>query len=132
MSLPIIGSILEIGKELVSGWRERRRIQAEGSVRIEQARVDATVKQIESNDAMDGKLEEISLSTRTWKDEYLLLITTSPVVLVFFPAAVDDIQAGFAALASLPEWYMWIVLMIYVDTFGFRRVVRAWLEKKLR
>lgn len=132
MNIPVIGALLEIGKTIVSGWTERRKIREEGKTRVEQAKVDATVRQVESNDAMDGKLEEISLSTRTWKDEYLLIITTSPMVLVFFPAAVDDIQAGFKALATLPEWYKWIVLMIYVDTFGFRRVVRAWLEKKLR
>lgn len=110
--------------------QERKRIKVEGEARIAEAKVNATVKRLEDNDAYDANLESLSLQDRGWKDDYLLLITTMPLVLVFFPEMVPKITAGFIALDELPEWYMWVVLMVYIDTFGFRRVLRVYLEKR--
>jgi hypothetical protein len=76
-----------------------------------------------------AELDKISLSDRGWKDEYLLIITTLPVILSFFPSMVTDIQAGFAALETMPEYYWYALAMIYIDTLGFRRMLRTVIAK---
>jgi hypothetical protein len=76
-----------------------------------------------------AELDKISLSDRGWKDEYLLIITTLPVILSFFPSAVGHVQAGFAALEGMPEYYWYALAMIYIDTLGFRRMLRTVIAK---
>lgn len=126
-----LGLLISPVTEIVKGWQDRRKVKLEGEQRIEKAKVEATIKNIETNDSYDARLEELSLQNRGWKDEYLLLITTSPVVLVFFPSMVPVLEAGFKVLSGLPDWYLWLVLLIYIDTFGFRRVARAWMSRKV-
>ena len=45
-----------------------------------------------------AKLDEISLNGRGWKDEYLLLLTTAPLILCFIPDYANYVSLGFAIL----------------------------------
>lgn len=110
---------------------------------LKRAKHEAEVKRIQSADEHSGRLDEISLESRGWKDEYLLLITTTPLLIVFFVPlfAAESGQhlvnltfESFESLNRVPEWYRWLLLGIYIDTFGFRRMLRAavegWLKSK--
>ena len=62
----------------------------------------------------------------TWKDEYLLIIFTVPLILAFIPSMVQYVEAGFEALEATPEWYRWLVTGMVVATFGLR-----WMFSKI-
>ena len=119
----------EIVGDTVRGWTDRKKLETEGKLKIVQAKTEAAIHQIHTNDNYDFRLEELSLESRGWKDEYLLLITTAPLVLVFFPSMVPTINAGFMELSALPEWYLYALAAVYIDTFGFRRAIRSWIER---
>ncbi|MEJ2764841.1 hypothetical protein VV869_12865 [Photobacterium sp. MCCC 1A19761] len=57
-----------------------------------------------------------------------MLITTTPLVLCFVPGMVPYIDAGFAALNTVPEYYWYGLAMVYIDSFGFRRMLRQAIE----
>ena len=40
-------------------------------------------------------------SKNSWKDEWLTIVFSIPLILVFIPSMVEHIQAGFTALATL-------------------------------
>jgi hypothetical protein len=61
----------------------------------------------------------------SWKDEYLLILMTLPVLLVFFPSLSNDIKAGFSVLSDLPSWYVGGLIGIISATFGLR-----WMKLK--
>ena len=46
-----------------------------------------------------------------------------------------DLQAavkmGFSGLQQTPEYYWWALGLVYIDTFGFRRLLRAAIETRL-
>lgn len=123
---------LEPVTKIIGGWLGHKARMAEAKrsseLRIEEKRTDATIQRIESGDSHAAKLDEVSLRTRGWKDEYLLLLATIPVIMSFVPEWAPHAVAGFTALATLPEWYMWVLLGVYIDTFGFRRMLRVALE----
>lgn len=102
--------------------------------RLDEAKTVATIKRLEQGDANATRLDELSLANRGWEADYLLFITTLPVLLAFIPQCVPFVEAGFEALESTPEYYWYVLAMIYIDTFGFRRMLRVgfehWLDKR--
>jgi len=132
MALPIIPIITAIG-QLISGplsrWQETK-----------DAEHKAKIVRIQEGDKNAAELDRMSIAQRGWKDDSLLLITTAPLVLLFigplFGAVglTEAVKAGFLALESLPEYYWYALGVIFIDTFGFRRMVRVaverWLDSK--
>ncbi|MEJ2765544.1 hypothetical protein VV869_16455 [Photobacterium sp. MCCC 1A19761] len=56
--------------------------------RIREAKTQAEIRWIETSDDNAAELDQLSIAQRGWKDEYLLLITTTPMVLCFVPGMV--------------------------------------------
>lgn len=115
--------------------QQTKKNERERKDKVEQAKTDAQIKRLQSGDESAAKLDELSIKQRGWKDEYLLILTTLPLGLSFIPDWAHIVDAGFSALDGVPEYYWYALGMIYVDTFGFRRMVRIafehWLQKKL-
>lgn len=89
----------------------------------------AKTKRAAEGDKNAATLDELSIAQRGWKDEYLLLITTAPLILCFLPDYADYVNQGFTALETVPEYYWYGLAMVYIDTFGFRRMLRTALEQ---
>ena len=56
----------------------------------------------------------------SWKDEYLLILFSLPLVLAFFPQTQQAVLNGFAILDKTPEWYMFLVVGIVSAVYGLR------------
>ncbi|GAB2650576.1 hypothetical protein [Vibrio panuliri] len=135
----MIGALLQ-GVSLIAGYfKNKQRIKAKRQERqdqLEQAVTDAQTKRIEQGDASAADLDAISLKGRGWKDEYLLVLTTAPLILTFIPDFAPYVAEGFAALKeNVPEYFWYALAMVYIDTFGFRRMLRVafehWINKRL-
>jgi hypothetical protein len=114
----------------VGGLIDIFKTKAERKSRIEEAKTTATINRIQSGDEQAANLDAISLQGRGWKDEYLLLLTTLPIVLAFIPDLAPYVKQGFDVLkASVPDYYWYALGMIYIDTFGFRRMLRVAFEQ---
>jgi len=65
-------------------------------------------------------------SGRSWKDEYLIIILTLPVIFIGYGIAVDDsqiierVRSGFETLSSLPEWYQYLLFIGVSASFGLK------------
>lgn len=135
----IPAALVGLGKLVVDGiqgYVQRRQ-------ELKQAEHQAKLKRIAEGDAHAARLDELSIAQRGWKDDYLLIITTLPVVLLFAAPLMEvstpgEIQSavteGFEALKKTPEYYWYALGLIYIDTFGFRRMLRVafegWIKKK--
>ena len=74
----------------------------------------------------EGKWEEImaQASVTSWKDEWLTLLFSIPMVLCFVGAwGRDVVAAGFASLAVMPDWYQYTVSVIVAASFGVRSAI---------
>ena len=56
----------------------------------------------------------------SWKDEYLTLLLSIPLILAFIPATQEAVLRGFEILGKTPEWYMVFVGGIVASAFGLR------------
>ncbi len=73
--------------------------------------------------AASWEQQAIKNSATSWKDEYLTIIFTLPLIGCFFPAVVPYIREGFAALETMPSWYQITLSVIVAASFGVRSVV---------
>ena len=59
----------------------------------------------------------------SWKDEWLTLLFSVPLVMAFVPSAVPYVIEGFNALETMPEWYRVYLGVIMAASFGIRQLV---------
>lgn len=76
-------------KEYVNRKQKISELKTEAALTIEQKKIEAEIRRVESADAADAELDKASIEDTGWKDEYLLIITTMPVVLNFLSPFVD-------------------------------------------
>ena len=53
----------------------------------------------------EASLERIRQQESSWKDEYLIIIWTAPIIGAFIPPLQDRVFEGFEFIAALPNWY---------------------------
>ena len=68
----------------------------------------------------DASWEIEQIKASGWKDEWVLIIVSIPLILCFIPGADVYVAAGFSALDKTPDWYTWLVLLIFTAVYGIR------------
>ena len=62
-------------------------------------------------------------SATSWKDEYLTIIFTIPLIACFIPFLVPYVKEGFIVLEEMPRWYQMTISVIVAASFGVRSVI---------
>jgi len=89
-----------------------------------QAQHKAKMTMIENDGDWESKMAEASKDS--WKDEYLVICLTAPIVFIGYAVGVDDptiiarVEEGFAALSRLPEWYQYLLFIAVSSSFGIK------------
>ena len=106
----------------------KRKLQAE--IELEKLRGKAEWERAKSqraseSEGRDHEWEKLSIENSGWKDEWVLIMLSIPMVLSFIPYTVAYVQMGFAALEATPDWYRWLTLMVFAAIYG----IRIWRRK---
>ena len=76
--------------------------------------------------ASDEKLITIGIRPNTFSTPVVLnLSLLLPAILVFLPGMKDYVKDGFEILASLPEWYQYLLYIAISASFGIKGVGQA-------
>jgi len=62
-------------------------------------------------------------ASQSWKDEWLTLLFSIPLILAFIPSAVPYVMQGFEALEAMPQWYQYTLSIIVAASFGVRSAI---------
>lgn len=111
---PIVSALGSIGKS----WLETRKVKAEGKIAIAQAKVEARVQKEAAKANMD--LSAMDNMRHSWKDEYLVILLSVPVIMCFVPGLEDYALNGFEILSQTPDWYKWALTGMIAASFGLR------------
>jgi hypothetical protein len=134
MILDIIGNVLGIGKSWLEGRQRIKEITVESEAKVIVARAEAEVARL--GKALDAEIEwdntAVSQMSGSWKDEYLTLLLSAPMILAFMGDwGRTSVAEGFAAIAEAPDWYTVAFLSAVAASFGIRALVeRFGLGKK--
>tara|TARA_S200002703_G_C3650946_1_gene199844 strand:+ start:157 stop:519 length:363 start_codon:yes stop_codon:yes gene_type:complete len=112
----MIGSIVTAVSGLASSW-------IEGKTAIQKA--NAQIKMKEATGEIDWDLAAMRASQNSWKDEYLVIIFSIPLILSFCGEWGRGVAAaGFQALSEMPEWYQLTIGVIVSASFATRSAAK--------
>ena len=117
MALPLIGPIISAVSSLGSQWLKQKQQKS-------QAKHVREIKQIAGEIELDHA--SVSDMRHSWKDEYLTLLMTTPIIAIFYgaitnsPEVISRMTEALLVLNGLPEWYQWCVIGIVAASFGIR------------
>lgn len=121
--IPLIGKLFDTGGDYVETKQKIKKIKAAGAIKLAQTKVNAAISRAKSDADSAGDLDKIALQNVGWKDEFLMLVITVPMILAFVPYMVPYVEAGFKALEQMPVYYQYAVGGVYVYVFGFKRIL---------
>jgi hypothetical protein len=119
--LPIIGDVVGMIGDSLNARRRRRQTRLE-------AEIKAHEKQLEQDISWEALQARNAASS--WKDEYLTIVLTLPLIASFIPPLVPYVEAGFKALEQMPVWYRASLGVVIAAAFGVKSFVSLMGIKK--
>ena len=128
----VVSGIFGVITEPVKEWQRRETLKVEQQDKQLERQHELNVKKIDValELAKQGQKIEADWDTNaqmdmktSWKDEYLTILFSAPLILAFFPQTQDAVLKGFETLAKTPEWYMMLVMGIVAGVFGLRWLI---------
>mgnify|MGYP003122750251 FL=1 len=114
----LIKPLLGVASDAISGYVDTRKAKAQQKLVKIEAETEIVKQQIKGE--IDWDVEAIKGSKESWKDEYLTILFSIPLLLCFLPFTVEYVERGFAALAMTPDWYKYTLGVIVSASFGIR------------
>jgi hypothetical protein len=124
----LVGPIADLAGTWLNGKVEKQK--AKNEVAVATAKAEAVVMQKKATGEIDWDLKMADASASSWKDEWLTIIFSVPLVLSFCGDWGRKIVAdGFEALATMPEWYQYTLGVIVAASFGVRSATKFFGKK---
>jgi hypothetical protein len=116
----IIGTVTQPIADGVKSYLEIRSRERLRKIELEEAIHQRRVELIKEGLAADAAWELEQIRNSGWKDEYVLLVLSIPLVGCFIPAYSGYVLQGFNVLSQTPEWFQWLVLAVFTAIYGIR------------
>ena len=117
----IWGSVIGAVADLAGGYLKGKQEKAQAKQKLEVAKIEAqTTKALQDG---EWENEAIKATDNSWKDEFALCVLLAPAIAVYF--VPERVQEGFDVLATLPEWYTYLLFIGISSSFGIKGVGQA-------
>jgi len=123
MFAALIGPIANLASSWMSSKVEK--VKADGQAKVAEARARATVAEKVAAGEVEWEGKMADATGDSWKDEFALVVLLTPAILVFIPGMTEYVEHGFTILATLPEWYQYLLYIAISASFGIKGVGQA-------
>jgi len=123
----LLGPISELAGTWLKGKVEKTK--AESEAKVAKAKAEATIMEKKATGEIDWDLEMARASSSSWKDEWLVILFSIPLILAFIPGMEEVVANGFAQLETMPEWYQYSLGVIVAASFGVRSATKFFGKK---
>ena len=118
----LIGPIANIAGSWMDGKVEQTKAKANANVA--KAKAEAAIMEKKATGEIDWDLEMAKGSQNSWKDEWLTILFSIPLILAFIPGMEEVVANGFAQLEAMPQWYQYSLGVIVAASFGVRSATK--------
>jgi len=128
----MLGSLIGPIASLAGTWLEGsvEKAKAETGAKVAEAKARATIMEKKATGEIDWDLKMADATASSWKDEWLTVLFSIPLILVFCGDWGRTIVAdGFAALETMPTWYQYTLGTIVAASFGVRSATKFFGKK---
>jgi len=114
----ILQGVMGVASEAVGGYMETKKAKAKQ--KLVQIEAETTLMEKQISGEIDWDIAAQKNSSGSWKDEYLTILFSIPLLLCFLPFTVEYVERGFEALAMTPDWYKYTLGVIVSASFGIK------------
>ena len=125
----LIGPLSEIAGTWLKGKVATK--AAETEAKVAKAKAEAQIMLSAATSEADWERVMAQGSQQSWKDEWLTILFSIPLILSFcgeWGRAVTE--QGFAALEVMPDWYQYTLGVIVAASFGVRSATKFFGGKR--
>ena len=114
-------SAIKLGLNAASHIYKKRQ---ETKMRMADAQYRHAEKMAKGEEAYQGKLLEARQSD--WKDEFVLIILSAPIVVLAWavisddPSAMDKVKLFFEYFSTLPSWFTNLWILVVASIYGIK------------
>ena len=123
----LIGPITQLAGTWLDGKVEKTK--AETGAKVAKAKAEAVIMERKATGELDWDLEMAKGSQSSWKDEWLTVLFSIPLVMAFIPGMEEVVANGFEQLNAMPEWYQYSLGVIVAASFGVRSATKFFGKK---
>jgi len=123
----LIGPIASLAGTWLEGKVEKTK--AETGAKVARAKAEAIIMEKKATGELDWDLEMARGSQSSWKDEWLVILFSVPLVLSFIPGMEGVVANGFEQLEKMPQWYQYSLGVIVAASFGVRSATKFFGKK---
>tara|TARA_A100001201_G_scaffold90464_2_gene79218 strand:- start:275 stop:658 length:384 start_codon:yes stop_codon:yes gene_type:complete len=127
MLTALIGPIANLAGTWLEGKVEKTK--AETGAKVARAKAEATIMEKKATGELEWDLEMARGSQSSWKDEWLVILFSVPLILAFIPGMEGVVANGFAQLEAMPQWYQYSLGIIVAASFGVRSATKFFGKK---
>jgi hypothetical protein len=123
----LIGPISQLAGTWLEGKVEKTK--AETGAKVAKARAEAVIMEKKATGEIDWDIAMAEGSKHSWKDEWLTILFSIPLILAFIPGMETVVQNGFDQLNRMPQWYQYSLGVIVAASFGVRSATKFFGKK---
>jgi hypothetical protein len=124
----LLGPITNIVGGIVQGKMEQK--AAESKAKVAKAEAQAQIMLSQATSEADWEKIMAEGSQESWKDEWLTILFSVPLILAFCGEwGRDIVQDGFVALNAMPDYYRYTLGAIVSASFGIRGATKFFGKK---
>ena len=123
----LIGPVSDLASTWLKGSVEKTKANTEA--KVAKAKAEATIMEKKATGEIDWDLEMARGSQSSWKDEWLVILFSIPLILAFIPGMEEVVANGFLQLEMMPEWYQYSLGVIVAASFGVRSATKFFGKK---
>ena len=128
MLAALIGPIADLAGTWMSGKVEEKKAQS--ATKVARAQAEAVVMQKKATGEIDWDLKMADASAHSWKDEWLTVLFSIPLILAFCGDwGRQIVSEGFSALEAMPQYYQYTLGTIVAASFGTRAATKFFGKK---
>jgi len=124
----LIGPIADLAGTWMSSKVAEKKAQS--ATKVAMAQAEAVVMQKKATGEIDWDLKMADASAHSWKDEWLTVLFSVPLILAFCGEWGRQIVSdGFTALEAMPQYYQYTLGTIVAASFGTRAATKFFGKK---
>ena len=124
----LIGPLGNLASTWLEGKVETKK--AEAGAKVAKAKAEAVIMQKKATGEIDWDLKMADASANSWKDEWLTILFSIPLILAFCGDwGRHIVSEGFAALEAMPEYYQYTLGVIVSASFATRSAAKFFGKK---
>ena len=124
--LGLISPLVGLVSSFVKGKQDLAKVKQKAKLVTITADAEVKRKVASGEIAWDNKMADASANS--WKDEYLTILVSIPLILAFV-GYEDVVMRGFVALEAMPDFYKTAVGVVFAASFGVKAMTKMFHKK---